>query len=203
MLDDRSWNVVLSIASGTNTQDFTAENPPITSALGETPVRSDSDGSATEANLVYLVDAEVIKGQGADGLYEYRLAYPEGFRGGASATTLALTNPNTVAADYQVVLRYASGRRDQAVAFGTLGAHETKLLNYDAGLAFAFPNTSFAIEVWSNASDGGFNPQPISAHLSHQSNGNAPGAVAGEGLVDPSNLPEPAKRNMLRLYSKY
>ena len=198
VLDDRSWGVVQNITSNVVTDDFTSVDPPLTSALNETPVRSGTAGNAaTEDNLVYIVDAEVIKGLGADGLYEHRLAYPEGFRGGASATTLALTNPNTVSADYQVILRYASGRRDQAVAFGTLAPHETKFLNYQAGLAFAFPNTSFAVEVWSNTSEGGCNPQPISAHLSHQSNGNAPGSVAGESLVDPSNLPEAAKRNWL------
>lgn len=199
VLGERSWGVVQSIVSGVDIVDYSGVDRPVSNALGETPVRTGVTAfdPLREDNLVYIIDAEVIKGLGAETYYEHRLAYPEGFRGSASATTLALTNPNTTPADYQVVLRYASGRRDQAVAFGTLGPHETRLLNYQAGLAFAFPNTSFAIEVWSTPRPGAFNPQPVAAHLSHQSDGNAPGSVAGETLVDPSNLPEPAKRNWL------
>lgn len=130
ILGDRSWDLLMTIAS-LDTEDLRGrlDDPefgvgaypavPVTDAFDPDP-----DAMLTDDMLVTVLDAEIIKPEGT-AFFDQAVYLSEGYRNFRSQEILTLANTNDEAADYQVILRYATTEdRDFVIAFGTLEAGE-------------------------------------------------------------------------------
>ena len=124
------------------------------------PVLPSFSGAFDAEDLVTLVNAQLVKPEGGFGFFENLIAYPEGFASNQSRETLTLVNPNASAdarIEYQVVIRYQSGLRDQIVQTGVInGGDSTQIILHDPqGSSLVRTGVPYAIEVYSSAELGG------------------------------------------------
>ncbi|MCH7791977.1 MAG: peptidylprolyl isomerase [Planctomycetes bacterium] len=151
---DASWSVVQIIA-GLNIADFSVVN----GALGATPVADffASGDPISEEVLVNLVDVEIIKPASISAsdhrFFTEVLAYPEGYRAETITEIVALVNPGTMDAAYQIVVRYERGARDEVIASGTLASDEHRTITIsdfaDPTIDLVREGVPFAIEIHS------------------------------------------------------
>ncbi|MCH9058658.1 MAG: peptidylprolyl isomerase [Planctomycetes bacterium] len=151
---DASWSVVQIIA-GLNIADFSVVN----GALGATPVADFfvSGDPISEEVLVNLVDVEIIKPASISAsdhrFFTEVLAYPEGYRAETITEIVALVNPGTMDAAYQIVVRYERGARDEVIASGTLASDEHRTITIsdfaDPTIDLVREGVPFAIEIHS------------------------------------------------------
>ncbi len=183
VVNERSWTVVQAITSGVMTIDRG-------SPYDELPVRTGAntgDGFVDD-EMVVIWDAEIIKPQGVASFYQFKYYYPEGFAGGTINEFLPLGNPNSVTANYQVIVRSERAQtqpaatpgdapdpdfwfRDKVIRTGTI------MPGRRGGITISqFSNTAenlveqgvpYSIEVWSTVR--------ISASISHYDFGTATG----------------------------
>jgi hypothetical protein len=137
------------------------------------------------ANTQYWVIVEGIAG--ATGSYTlcvntqpavHRLFFPEGFASDSIREFVSIINPNSVAANYSVVLRYETGDLETVIANGVVGANSRGGLTIIDGTGFQAPgirkDTPYSIVIESD--------QPIGATLAHYDFGNSVGDSFTEQL---------------------
>ncbi|MEO1007172.1 MAG: peptidylprolyl isomerase [Planctomycetota bacterium] len=138
--------------------------------------------SLAESFLVTVSDAEVIKPVEAENYFTFLAAYPEGYANDTSVTYVEVTTNQAgmMPVDYQVVLRYETGVRDQVIATGQLQPgrivrvpiSDPSLTDVDQARKF----TPFAIEVQGTGA--------ISASLTHTDQG----ATQSESFINATDL---------------
>ncbi|MFA6044523.1 MAG: peptidylprolyl isomerase [Phycisphaerales bacterium] len=166
----QGWNVVQTI-QGLGSQDLTSQSAfqgSDNTAFGEVPTTSAFNGTVTEASLVQIRAAEVIKPSGFDGFFSQQVVMPEGFADTQATESLNLYNPNGVAARYQIIARYEfSTTRDTVIGSGTISAGATTLLSLSNGSNtsgnLVRSNNPYSIIVQTALPNGTSNPLPIAA----------------------------------------
>lgn len=165
----QGWDVVLTI-QGLGAQDLTGQaafQGSNNSAFGEVPTTSAFNGTLSEAGLVQVRAAEVIKPAGFDGFFTQQVVMPEGFAGVNTSETINLYNPNSVAVRYQIIARYEfSSGRDDVIASGTLSAGSTSLVSLSANAGnsdLVRSNNPYSLIVQTALPNGTATPQSIIA----------------------------------------
>ncbi|MDX2130881.1 MAG: peptidylprolyl isomerase [Planctomycetota bacterium] len=164
------------------------------SVTNELPV-TDSfiQGSAiTEANLVTVRNAEIIKPANVSGFFAQRLVMPEGFRSAGTIENLELFNPNSSTGTYQVIARYESGLRDTVIASGSINAGATLRIRLsdsgDPTLNLVRTGVPYALVVETALPSGATSPQAITASVNRVDYG----AATGEGLFNTTGYADSA-----------
>ncbi|MBN4052717.1 peptidylprolyl isomerase [Roseiflexus sp. AH-315-K22] len=129
---------------------------PLAKWLTSAPVTeaNPTPASIADAPVLGVKMASIIKGAGSDQFFTNRIYYPEGFSWEQIYEALDLMNPGEESLDYQVVVRYENGQRDQTIATGTLGAGQLDtLVVSERGEPSTLVRNSepYAYEVWSTA----------------------------------------------------
>ena len=166
----QGWSVVQTI-QGLGSQNLTSQSAfqgPDNSSFSEVPTTSAYTGTVSEAGLVQIRAAEVIKPSGFDGFFSQQVVMPEGFAGAQTTENLNLYNPNGVAARYQIIARYEfSTTRDTVIASGTISAGATTLLalsnGSNSGSDLVRANNPYSIIVQTALPSGTASPLPIAA----------------------------------------
>lgn len=203
VLGDRSWDLIRTIAS-LNVEDLQQRlsdpqfggSPfpavPVTDAfVGDGSVRF------TDDMFVTILDVEIIKPEGSAGFFDQAVVIPEGFRNFRSQEILTVSNTNDEAADYQVILRYATTEnRDFVIDFGTLEAGEQAeiVLSGPGALPEVRGFAPYAIEVQTASADAA--SVPVTATLRRSDfagQGTIEDTFAGEELFNPEAI-DPAER---------
>lgn len=122
------------------------------SIMSEVPTIGYTGGTVTRSNLVYVVNAELIKSTDMTGFNQYALTFVDGFRSGSSTETLYLSNEDaSTQAFYQVVVRYDRSDRDMVIDQGVVAAGASKTIRVsdrtDANLNLVRWNTPYSITV--------------------------------------------------------
>jgi peptidyl-prolyl cis-trans isomerase B (cyclophilin B) len=175
----QGWDVVQQIAALPTADLSGTFAGPGADQLTDVPLL-DGQVPATREQLVMLADVQLIKPAGVEDFYIYRIFYPEGYSWERVAESIELSNPNAEAAQYQVLVRYERGERDQVIATGELGPQLRTSLVVSPGLApsqVVRDNVPYAYEVWSTAA--------VAADLRHQ-DFNRP---TRESFFNPAALP--------------
>ncbi len=166
----QGWDVVLTI-QGLGADDLQSQSAlqgTNNNAFGEVPTTSAFSGTLTEASLVQIRAAEVIKPSGFNGFFNQQVVLPEGFAGTQNSESVNIYNPNTVAARYQIIARYEFGAtRDAVIASGTLSAGATTLLSLSNGSSggsnLVRTSNPYSIIVQTALPDGTSNARAIAA----------------------------------------
>lgn len=133
-----------------------------------TPTTSAYNAAANvvrEQDLVFVINAEVIKQGGDHNFFSQRMVYPEGNRTDFSSETINISNPNSVPLIYQVIVRYEYEKREEVVARGTLAANTSLAIPLSVA-GQSSPNlvrveNPYAIVVESAAATGVTNALPM------------------------------------------
>ena len=211
VLDDRSWDVVMAIA-GLDTENLGSRiaDPDFGgSAFPNTPVTAafdaDEDAQITDAMLVTILDVEIIKPEGARAFFDQSVYISEGYKNFRSDEILTVVNANDEDADFQVVLRFATGEdRDLVVDFGTLEAGERReiQLSGSGGDDRVIGFVPYAIEVQTASTD--VSSIPVTATLTRS---DFAGVVddaetfAGEALFNPEAIAEADRQDTLTVWT--
>ena len=138
------------------------------SAMSEVPTQNLNTGTGlTASNLVYIVNAEVVKSAGSMGYLQYQTVFADGQRSSTSVETLGLVNRNDGVAWYQVLARYENGDRESVVSSGVLNANASinipisDFLN--AGLNLVRQNVPYSLVVQSSVSASVSVPRGVEA----------------------------------------
>lgn len=173
VLDDRSWAVVQQMVS-VGKFDTNPSDP--NNLYNDLPVSTGFTGTnVTEAQMVMISDAEIIKPQGVAEFYRYRYYYPEGFTGSNKSEFLPMGNPGDSTAHYQVIVRSEvretrpTGNvdfwfRDKVIDHNNIAPRRRAgftVFQYTDPSSSLIPTQgkAFAYEVWST--------QPIATTISH------------------------------------
>jgi cyclophilin family peptidyl-prolyl cis-trans isomerase len=173
---EASWTVVQNII--TNVTQTTSQSSP----FNELPTQNSFTADAVNENqLVTIRDAEIIKPQGVNAFYSYRVYYPEGFAGGTINEDLPLGNPGSTTVNYQVIVRAETRDalpspaadfwyRDKVISTGTIAPNRRGGIiisgsQNPANNLVPKQGKPYAIEVWATG--------PVSATLSHYDFGSA------------------------------
>jgi cyclophilin family peptidyl-prolyl cis-trans isomerase len=176
----QGWNIVQQIAALPTTDFSETIVGPGADQLTQVPLLDGEPGAITQDRLVTLADAQIVKPLGLESFYQHRIYYPEGYSWERILQSLELVNPNAVAADYQVIIRYEVGQRDQVIAEGRLAPNARTSLVVSPELVpseLVRENTPYAYEVWSTI--------PIAADLRHRDFGRP----TRESFFNPAALP--------------
>lgn len=170
----QGWSVVTTIQnlrSLNQTANSSFSGSPDAGAMNELPVSNTySTGQPIrEADLVRLIDAEVIKPSNSTGFFTQQMVMPEGYRSGNTIENLELFNPNSATATYQVIARYESGLRDTVIASGSISSGSKLRVRLsdsgDSTLTVLRSNTPYALVVETALPEGTSNQQPIAASI--------------------------------------
>lgn len=182
----QGWEVVQQVISLPvfDLSGFFPGNPNAP-ALTNVPVTSITPPptAVTEGLLVFVNDIELIKPGGQTGFFEHRIYFPEGFSHEQIFEAIELVNPGVEAAEFQVLVRYETGPRDQVILTGSLEADHRRTLVVAPG---GEPSTvvrnevPYAYEVWST--------RPLAGGFRHQDFGSG----VGEAFFNPASLSDPA-----------
>ncbi len=183
----QGWEVVQQII-GLPVLDLSGFFPgnPNAPALTNVPVTSNTPPptSVTEELLVFVEDVELIKPGGQTGFFEHRIYFPEGYSSERIFEAIELVNPGAEAADFQVLVRYETGPRDQVIQTGSLAAdHRTTLIIAPGGTPSTTVrnNAPYAFEVWST--------KPLAGGFRHHDFGSG----VGEAFFNPASVADPAE----------
>jgi cyclophilin family peptidyl-prolyl cis-trans isomerase len=198
----QGWNVVLAIQA-LRSLDLAAVSPFTTGdgqgIGGEVPVSANYvvGQPFTEANAVILLNAEIIKPANMTGFFAQQLVMPEGFRSGATVENLEISNPNSLSAAYQVIIRYETGIRDTVIASGLISANtslQVRLSDFaNSGLNVVRSNTPYAVVVQTALPETATNIQPVSASINRVDFA----SDTGEGLFNAAGYSDAALRDWL------
>lgn len=187
----QGWDVVTTI-QGLRSLDQTGNTSftgsPEAGAMNELPVSNTylEGAPITEADLVRIINAEIIKPAGVSGFFEQRLIMPEGFRSPTTIENLELFNPNATTATYQVIARYETGLRDTVVASGSIAPGATQRVRLsdfgDSTLNIVRTGVPYALVVETALPTGTVDPRAISASINRVDFN----ADTGEGLFNPA-----------------
>lgn len=170
----QGWSVVQTI-SALQLKNINLDAPIASSPLGgangifnETPVTAsynDALDRVREQDLVFVINAEVIKQGGDHNFFSQRMVYPEGNRTDFSSETINLSNPNSVPLIYQVIVRYEYEKREEVIARGTLAANTSLAIPLSVA-GQSSPNlvrveNPYAVVVESAAATGVTNALPM------------------------------------------
>lgn len=165
----QGWSVVQAIAAlavqdldlqltGSNPNPGTFDTVPVTAGY--------SPGvGPTEATIVKIVDIEITKAAGTSRYYEQSYVLSEGLRTASSIERIDLVNmESNFTNNYQIILRYQSGDRDQVVSSGVLPVGARKYVKINDLGSLVRTGVGYAIEVRSTRAmgvsldhrDGGF-----------------------------------------------
>ena len=172
---DGSWVVFARIVQGFDAIEQIAAQPtldlsqafpnePTARWLSSTPVAtSDPAPSTLDNSLVSNFESvSVIKQSGSSEFLTYRIYYPEGYSWERVFESVHLANPGETSLDYQVMVRYEVGQRDQTIATGSLAGQDRMDLvvsEADQPSTLVRNSVPYAYEIWSTA--------PIAATLRH------------------------------------
>jgi peptidyl-prolyl cis-trans isomerase A (cyclophilin A) len=122
------------------------------SIMSEVPTIAYTGGTITRSNLVYIVNAELIKSADLTGFNQYALTFADGFRSNSATETLYLHNEDATSnAFYQVVVRYDRNQRDTVIDQGVVapGASQTIRISdrLDGALNKVRRDTPYSITV--------------------------------------------------------
>lgn len=171
----QGWDVLVTIAgltrwNLTNNNAFAPENggEDLRGAMGEVPTTGNFTGAdVANANLVYVVNAEIIKPSNFEGFMQFEMTSPDGQRTAGSIETLHLVNPNVDApAAYQVIARYETGvPRERVIDSGVLSPGASLTLPVsdfnNASLTLVDLNRPYAIVVQSGVGAGAAAERPV------------------------------------------
>ncbi len=177
---DASWNVVLAISALSTANISNAPQivgSPFASALTQVPVTSAYVApNVTEASLVTVIDAEIIKPGGVQAFYTNTLYYSEGFAGSTINEFLPLGNHGDSTVFYQVIARSEvrvgdTFFRDRVLNTGSIPAHTRGGITIsrfsDTANDLVPEGVPYSLEVQATG--------PMSANLSHYDFGSATG----------------------------
>lgn len=202
--NDRSWNVVLTIV-GLETRNLNALLDP--DAFSDVPVAAGTPAnpsSVSNAMLVVLRDAEVIKARDVQQFYTTRTYYPEGFAGATINEFLPMQNTRDETVYYQVIARAevpqgtaANGYtwfRDRVISTGSLAPNSRGGITISAFGPGGAPGANdlvpqgvpYAIEIQST--------QAISANISHYDFGTSTGEAFTRTTATTWALPDAYKQ---------
>lgn len=180
----QGWDVVQQIV-GLPAEDLSGFFPgsPVGANLTQVPVTESAPALVTEDLLVIITDVQIIKPAGG-GFYTQRVFYPEGYSWERTYEAIDLLNPGEDEAQYQILVRYETGPRDQVVAAGALapGARRTVVVapGFGAASGIVRNNEPYAYEVWSSL--------PLAAGFRHKDFK----IGVGESFFRPASLPDAA-----------
>jgi len=172
ILDDASWDVITTIAS-LDVEDLQTRlidpqfggnafpSVPVTDAFVNDPMVRFTDDM-----FVTVLDAEIIKPEGVVSFFDQAVYLSEGYKNFRSQEILTVVNTNDEAADFQVILRYATTEdRDFVIDFGTLEAGERReiVLSGPGGSDDVVGFIPYAIEVQTASDDA--SSLPVTATL--------------------------------------
>lgn len=172
-LEDAFGRPLFRDANGQST--LTDTGTPLTgnSALGGSqagvPVRNTFSGLFEEEDQVEIVNAQIVKPQGALEFYTQVVAFPDGYASFQSRIELDVANPNDQAVTIQVVVRYEESLRDRVIFTGSLGAGSSRTIlihdttNFETSLVRRA--TPFSIEVYTAHNSADTVDVPVAAAL--------------------------------------
>lgn len=210
VLDDRSWDVVMAIAS-LDIEDLSGSlSDPVFGggAFPSTPVTDAYDPDAeqiTDDMLVTILDVEIIKPQDVRAFFDQSVYIAEGYKNFRSDEVLTVTNTNDEEAAVQVVLRYATGEdRDLVVDFGTFEPGEQRQLQLSGpgGIDGVIGFVPYAVEVQTASED--VTSVPVTATMTRNDYGDEIDGVetfAGEGLFNPEAIAEADREDALTVWT--
>jgi cyclophilin family peptidyl-prolyl cis-trans isomerase len=168
----QGWNVVLAMANY-NPTDIRSDAPisgPLAGTFGETPTGptyNPADDRVREEDLLFIINAEVIKPAGANDFYNQRLVFPEGNATAWSTETINLHNPNAATVTYQLIARYEYLHREEVIATGTIPANRTLAiplsLASDPTDNLVRTNSPYALVLETSVPQGTANVRPVVA----------------------------------------
>ncbi len=193
----QGWNVIQAIQARPP-QNLTTDPAfagTLASNFGEVPV-TESFSTTTgvrEAALVTLINAEIVKPQGAFTFFEDRLVMPEGYRSDTASELIELTNPNSQTMTYQVIARYETGVRENVIASGTIAANSSLEIALsragDAALNLVRSGTPYSLTIETAVSTDAEEFLPAGASLNRTDfNGTTSEAFFNPGLWSNSDL---------------
>jgi cyclophilin family peptidyl-prolyl cis-trans isomerase len=211
VLDDRSWDVITTISS-LDIEDLSGRLTDPTfggGAFPTTPVTDafdpDTEAQITDAMLVTILDVEIIKPEGARAYFDQSVYISEGYKNFRSDEVLSVVNANDEEADFQVVLRFATGEdRDLVVDFGTLEAGERREIQLSGvgGDDRVIGFVPYAIEVQTASEDA--TSVPVTATLTRSDYGGLienTDTLAGEALFNPEAVSEADRDTTLTIWT--
>lgn len=211
ILDDRSWDVITTIAA-LDIEDLSSRLTDPTFGGGSfvtTPVTdafdSDTEAQITDDMLVTILDIEIIKPEGVRAYFDQSVYISEGYKNFRSDEVLTVVNSNDEEADFQVVLRYATGEdRDLVVDFGTLEAGERREIQLSGvgGDERVIGFVPYAIEVQTASEDA--TSIPVTATLTrsdYEGMAETSDTVAGEALYNPEAIAEADRETTLTTWT--
>lgn len=210
VLDDRSWDVVTTIAE-LDIEDLSGLlSDPVFGggAFRSTPVTESFDAEAeqfTDDMFVTILDVEIIKPEGVRAFFDQSVYISEGYKNNRSDEVLTVTNTNDEEAAVQVVLRYATGEdRDLVVDFGTFEPGEQRQLQLSGpgGIDGVIGFIPYAVEVQTASED--VTSVPVTAILTRNDYGDQIDGVetfAGDGLFNPEAIAEADRLDDLAVWT--
>ncbi len=167
-------------------------------AMNEVPVLGSFDGEFQDGDQVEIINAQLVKPAGSEFFFNQVIALPEGFRSQRSAEFLELANPNSTAADVQVIVRYENGLRDSTIFSSMMAAGSSQTLALHDKLNGVEPLVRsfnpYAVEVYTSAAPEGIGAGltadddliPVSATMTRFDYG----GFASEGLANVTDAGE-------------
>lgn len=167
------WSVITTI------NGFTTRN--LNSAFGGNAFDEVPLSGNANTDVISIVDVEVIKRKNQTAYFTETAYFPDGFRSGHSSASVELVNSDVNAgAQYQIIARFESGRRDTVIAEGFLYAGSRISIPVykagDASINKVRAGTGFSYEIRST--------KPLGAAINLQDFG----ATGGESAVQPATL---------------
>lgn len=177
VIDDRSWDVVqtiasLSVADLTSDTRFTGlfpgawHNVPVTGPFN--PGSEEEPGDQVTPGLIPQIrDLSIIRAPGTPDFYQFTVFEPEGFLNENIREFVPIENPNDVPVFYELTAHYeneAGGtlQRDDVIQSGIIAPHSrggVRLITSAAGANIDLHDRPFALRLRSTA--------PLAATLSH------------------------------------
>lgn len=211
VLDDRSWDVITTIAA-LDIEDLSGRLRDPTfggGAFPTTPVTgafdSDPEAQITDDMLVTILDVEIIKPEGMRAYFDQSVFISEGYKNFRSNEVLSVVNPNDEEADFQVVLRYATGEdRDLVVDFGTLEAGERREIQLSGvgGEERVIGFVPYAVEIQTASEDA--TSVPVTATLTRSDYGGVvenSDTSSGDALFNPESIAEADRQSTLTTWT--
>lgn len=182
-LEDRYGNPLFRQSNGFSTTTDTGTIDTGNGAMGEVPVRGTFSGAFAEEDQVHIVNAQIVKPQGAFDYYEQVVAYPEGYASATSRLEMDLANDNAHEVTVQILARYEDALRDRVIFTGTISANNKRTLllhdmaNFDTSLLRRASPVAFEVYTSHNTTPG--TGLPVGVAMNHFDFG---GAISESGV---------------------
>jgi hypothetical protein len=178
----QGWHIVEQIAALPVADLSQTIEGPGADQFNRVPLLEEEPPPPLSQSFIRITQAQVIKPAGVPAFYEHRIYYPEGYSWERIVQSLEVVNPNNQAVEYQVLVRYERGERDQTIAVRNLAAQQRESLVISPELRqseLVRDHEPYAFEIWSTL--------PIAADLRHTDFGR----TTRESFFNPEMLPTP------------